>query len=161
MNIDGRYRGLQGQALLCARRLRHPHQPDDHRGSGARRLTEAFAIAMGQEIRYDDEGNVVTARSWTSSLPTAVETRIGRRLPPSRRRPHHRSAPRASVKARCGGVPAFSNAVNDASRSSAPPINPDAAQLLAQLETAKELERWRGAAGGFILETHAGACSSG
>ena len=30
-----RYRGLQGPALLCARRLRHPHQPDDHRGPGA------------------------------------------------------------------------------------------------------------------------------
>src|SRR6266446_1863678 len=30
-----RYRGIQDQALLRARRLRHPHQPDDHRGPGA------------------------------------------------------------------------------------------------------------------------------
>src|SRR6202165_4834579 len=29
-----RYRCLQDQALLCARRLRHPYQPDDHRGPG-------------------------------------------------------------------------------------------------------------------------------
>ena len=30
-----RYRRVQGPALLRARRLRHPHQPDDHRGPGA------------------------------------------------------------------------------------------------------------------------------
>ena len=33
-----RHRRSQSQALLCARRLRHAHQPDDHRGPGAWRL---------------------------------------------------------------------------------------------------------------------------
>ncbi len=37
-------------------------------------LTEAFAIAMGQEIRYDDEGNVVTGSFMDFFMPTAVET---------------------------------------------------------------------------------------
>ena len=32
-----RHRRADGPALLRARRLRHPHQPDDHRGPGARR----------------------------------------------------------------------------------------------------------------------------
>ena len=37
-------------------------------------LTEAFGIAMGQEIHYDDEGNVTTASLMDYFLPTAVET---------------------------------------------------------------------------------------
>ena len=38
MDIDVDTGNAQGPALLRARRLRHPHQPDDHRGPGARRL---------------------------------------------------------------------------------------------------------------------------
>ena len=37
-------------------------------------LTEAFGIAMGQEIRYDEDGNVLTASFMDYFLPTAVET---------------------------------------------------------------------------------------
>ena len=37
-------------------------------------LTEAFAIAMGQEIRYDETGNVVTGSFMDFFMPTAVET---------------------------------------------------------------------------------------
>src|SRR5713226_6547374 len=37
-----RYRGLQDQAFLCARRLRYPHQPDDHRGPGAWRTDRSL-----------------------------------------------------------------------------------------------------------------------
>ncbi len=37
-----RHRGLQGPALLRARRLRHPHQPDDHRGPGAWRTDRSL-----------------------------------------------------------------------------------------------------------------------
>ena len=36
-------------------------------------LTEAFGIAMGQEIHYDDDGNVTTASFMDYFLPTAVE----------------------------------------------------------------------------------------
>jgi Aerobic-type carbon monoxide dehydrogenase, large subunit CoxL/CutL homologs len=43
-------------------------------------LTEAFAIAMGQEIRYDADGNVTGPSFMDYFMPTAVETRIGRRL---------------------------------------------------------------------------------
>src|SRR5260370_341051 len=37
-------------------------------------LTEAFAIAMGQEIRYDETGNVVTGSVMDFSLPRAGAT---------------------------------------------------------------------------------------
>ncbi|MFL5091366.1 MAG: aerobic carbon-monoxide dehydrogenase large subunit, partial [Xanthobacteraceae bacterium] len=37
-------------------------------------LTEAFGIAMGQEIHYDESGNVTTASFLDYFLPTAVET---------------------------------------------------------------------------------------
>jgi Molybdopterin-binding domain of aldehyde dehydrogenase len=37
-------------------------------------LTEAFAIAMGQEIRYDEIGNVITGSFQDFFVPTAVET---------------------------------------------------------------------------------------
>ena len=67
-------------------------------------LTEAFAIAMGQEIRYDEIGNVVGGSFMDFFVPTAVETpqvgdrphghalaaspdrRQGRRREPQRRR---------------------------------------------------------------------------
>ena len=37
-------------------------------------LTEAFAIAMGQEIHYDENGNVTTGSFLDYFMPTAVET---------------------------------------------------------------------------------------
>jgi carbon-monoxide dehydrogenase large subunit len=78
-------------------------------------LTEAFAIAMGQEIRYDDAGNVVTGSFMDFFMPTAVETphwETDFTVTPS---PHHPiGAKGVGESPNVGGVPAFSNAVNDA-----------------------------------------------
>lgn len=78
-------------------------------------LTEAFAIAMGQEIRYDETGNVMGASFMDFFLPTAVETphwETGHTVTPS---PHHPiGAKGVGESPNVGGVPAFSNAVNDA-----------------------------------------------
>ncbi|MTH95554.1 aerobic carbon-monoxide dehydrogenase large subunit [Roseibium sp. RKSG952] len=78
-------------------------------------LTEAFAIAMGQEIRYDDMGNVMGASFMDFFLPTAVETphwETDYTVTPS---PHHPiGAKGVGESPNVGGVPAFSNAVNNA-----------------------------------------------
>jgi carbon-monoxide dehydrogenase large subunit len=78
-------------------------------------LTEAFAIAMGQEIRYDEIGNVVGGSFMDFFLPTAVETpkwETDHTVTPS---PHHPiGAKGVGESPNVGGVPAFSNAVNDA-----------------------------------------------
>ncbi|ADZ71436.1 aerobic carbon-monoxide dehydrogenase large subunit [Polymorphum gilvum] len=78
-------------------------------------LTEAFAIAMGQEIRYDETGNVLGASFMDFFLPTAVETpkwETDYTVTPS---PHHPiGAKGVGESPNVGGVPAFSNAVNDA-----------------------------------------------
>ncbi len=78
-------------------------------------LTEAFAIAMGQEIRYDETGNVVTGSFMDFFMPTAVETpkwETDFTVTPS---PHHPiGAKGVGESPNVGGVPAFSNAVNDA-----------------------------------------------
>ena len=78
-------------------------------------LTEAFAIAMGQEIRYDEIGNVVGGSFMDFFLPTAVETprwETDFTVTPS---PHHPiGAKGVGESPNVGGVPAFSNAVNDA-----------------------------------------------
>lgn len=80
-------------------------------------LTEAFAIAMGQEIRYDEIGNVVGASLMDYFLPTAVETphwETDFTVTPS---PHHPiGAKGVGESPNVGGVPCFSNAVNDAFR---------------------------------------------
>jgi carbon-monoxide dehydrogenase large subunit len=78
-------------------------------------LTEAFACAMGQEIRYDDMGNVMGASFMDFFLPTAVETpnwETAYTVTPS---PHHPiGAKGVGESPHVGGVPCFSNAVNDA-----------------------------------------------
>jgi aerobic carbon-monoxide dehydrogenase large subunit len=78
-------------------------------------LTEAFAIAMGQEIKYDEYGNVQTGSFMDFFLPTAVETpkwETDYTVTPS---PHHPiGAKGVGESPNVGGVPAFSNAVNDA-----------------------------------------------
>ncbi len=78
-------------------------------------LTEAFAIAMGQEIRYDAGGNVLTGSFMDFFIPTAVETPVwetDHTVTPS---PHHPiGAKGVGESPNVGGVPAFSNAVNDA-----------------------------------------------
>ncbi|MGI9520795.1 MAG: aerobic carbon-monoxide dehydrogenase large subunit [Hyphomicrobiaceae bacterium] len=78
-------------------------------------LTEALAIAMGQEIAYDDDGNVQGATLMDYFLPTAVETPVWETdytVTPS---PHHPiGAKGVGESPNVGGVSAFSNAVNDA-----------------------------------------------
>ena len=78
-------------------------------------LTEAFGIAMGQEIAYDHLGNVQGASFLDFFLPTAVETPVWETdytVTPS---PHHPiGAKGVGESPNVGGVPAFSNAVVDA-----------------------------------------------
>jgi len=78
-------------------------------------LTEALAIAMGQEISYDEIGNVKGATLMDFYLPTAVETphwETDFTVTPS---PHHPiGAKGVGESPNVGGVSAFSNAVNDA-----------------------------------------------
>ena len=78
-------------------------------------LTEAFAIAMGQEIHYDEQGNVTTASLMDYFLPTAVETPHWETDYTTTPSPHHPiGAKGVGESPNVGGVPAFSNAVNDA-----------------------------------------------
>ncbi len=81
-------------------------------------LTEALAIAMGQEIAYDELGNVKTATLMDFFLPTAWETphyTTDHTVTPS---PHHPiGAKGVGESPNVGGVPAFSNAVHDAFRA--------------------------------------------
>ena len=81
-------------------------------------LTEALAIAMGQEIAYDEMGNVKTATLMDFFLPTAWETphyTTDHTTTPS---PHHPiGAKGVGESPNVGGVPAFSNAVHDAFRA--------------------------------------------
>jgi aerobic carbon-monoxide dehydrogenase large subunit len=78
-------------------------------------LTEAFGIAMGQEIAYDHLGNVQGASLLDFFLPTAVETPVWETdftVTPS---PHHPiGAKGVGESPNVGGVSAFSNAVVDA-----------------------------------------------
>ncbi len=78
-------------------------------------LTEAFAIAMGQEIAYDATGNVQGVTLMDYFVPTAVETPVwetDHTVTPS---PHHPiGAKGVGESPNVGGVPAFSNAVIDA-----------------------------------------------
>ncbi len=78
-------------------------------------LTEALAIAMGQEISYDEIGNVQGGSLMDFFLPTAVETPVWETdytVTPS---PHHPiGAKGVGESPNVGGVSAFSNAVNDA-----------------------------------------------
>lgn len=81
-------------------------------------LTEALAIAMGQEIAYDEMGNVKTGTLMDFFLPTAWETPnyvTDHTETPS---PHHPiGAKGVGESPNVGGVPAFSNAVHDAFRA--------------------------------------------
>jgi carbon-monoxide dehydrogenase large subunit len=78
-------------------------------------LTEAYGIAMGQEIHYDDDGNVTTASFLDYFLPTAVETPKWETDWTTTPSPHHPiGAKGVGESPNVGGVPCFANAVNDA-----------------------------------------------
>ncbi|HEV8036986.1 aerobic carbon-monoxide dehydrogenase large subunit [Yoonia sp.] len=80
-------------------------------------LTEALAVALGQEISYDDMGNVKTGTLMDFFLPTAWEVpnyETDFTVTPS---PHHPiGAKGVGESPHVGGVPCFSNAVQDAFR---------------------------------------------
>ncbi|TCO72023.1 aerobic carbon-monoxide dehydrogenase large subunit [Rhodovulum euryhalinum] len=81
-------------------------------------LTEALAIAMGQEIAYDDMGNVRTGTLMDFFLPTAWETPNYQTDWTETPSPHHPiGAKGVGESPNVGGVPAFSNAVHDAFRA--------------------------------------------
>ncbi len=80
-------------------------------------LTEALAVSLGQEIAYDDMGNVKTGTLMDFFLPTAWEVpnyETDHTVTPS---PHHPiGAKGVGESPHVGGVPCFSNAVQDAFR---------------------------------------------
>ena len=79
--------------------------------------TEGYAIAMGQEIAYDDMGNHKTATLMDFFVPTSWETphyTTDHTVTPS---PHHPiGAKGVGESPNVGSVPCFSNAVHDAFR---------------------------------------------
>ncbi|SMX45078.1 aerobic carbon-monoxide dehydrogenase large subunit [Maliponia aquimaris] len=79
--------------------------------------TEGYAIAMGQEIAYDDMGNHKSATLMDFFLPTSWETptyQTDFTVTPS---PHHPiGAKGVGESPNVGSVPCFSNAVHDAFR---------------------------------------------
>jgi len=78
-------------------------------------LTEALGIAMGQEIAYDEYGNVKNGSLLDFFLPTAVETPNWETDYTTTPSPHHPiGAKGVGESPNVGGVSAFSNAVNDA-----------------------------------------------
>ncbi len=78
-------------------------------------LTEALAVAMGQIIDYDEAGNVMGVSLMDYFLPTAVETPHWQTDYTEVPSPHHPiGAKGVGESPHVGGVPAFSNAVNDA-----------------------------------------------
>ena len=80
-------------------------------------LTEALAIAMGQEIAYDEIGNIKTGTLMDFFIPTAWETPTYTTDFTETPSPHHPiGAKGVGESPNVGGVPAFSNAVHDAFR---------------------------------------------
>ena len=63
-------------------------------------LTEAFAVAMGQEMIYDAQGNVMGASFMDFSFRPPLKPRSGKPISRSRHRRIIRSAPKVSAKAR-------------------------------------------------------------
>lgn len=80
-------------------------------------LTEALAVSLGQELAYDEMGNVKTGTLMDFFLPTAFEVpnyQTDDTVTPS---PHHPiGAKGVGESPHVGGVPCFSNAVQDAFR---------------------------------------------
>ncbi len=78
-------------------------------------LAEAFGIAMGQELRYDEEGNLLTGSFMDYFIPTAVETPKWTTDWTTTPSPHHPiGAKGVGESPNVGGVSCFANAVNDA-----------------------------------------------
>lgn len=78
-------------------------------------LTEAYAVAMGQLLAFDEGGNLLSNSLMDYFLPTAVETpkwETDYTVTPS---PHHPLGAKGVAESpHVGGIPCFTNAVNDA-----------------------------------------------
>lgn len=78
-------------------------------------LNEAFAVATGQELPYDAEGNLLGNTFMDYFWPTMVETPVWEldyTVTPS---PHHPMGAKGVAESpHVGGIPCISNAVNDA-----------------------------------------------
>lgn len=78
-------------------------------------LTEGFAVAFGQELPYDEQGNVLGGTLMDYFVPTAVETphwETDYTVTPS---PHHPIGAKGVAESpHVGSIPCFSNAVVDA-----------------------------------------------
>src|SRR3546814_11320033 len=78
-------------------------------------LTEGYAVAMGQEMPYDDAGNLLGATLMDYFVPTAVETpkwQTDFTVTPS---PHHPlGAQGVAESPHVGSIPCFTSAVVDA-----------------------------------------------
>ena len=78
-------------------------------------LTEAFAVAMGQQVPFDENGNHLGNTLMDYFLPTAVETphwETDHTVTPC---PHHPLGAKGVAESpHVGGIPCFSNAVVDA-----------------------------------------------
>ena len=78
-------------------------------------LTEAFAVAMGQQVPFDENGNHLGNSLMDYFLPTAVETphwETDHTVTPC---PHHPIGAKGVAESpHVGGIPCFSNAVVDA-----------------------------------------------
>lgn len=80
-------------------------------------VTEALAIALGQEITYDDMGNMKNSTLMDFFIPTAYETPNYTTDFTTTPSPHHPiGAKGVGESPNVGGVPCFSNAVHDAFR---------------------------------------------
>ena len=78
-------------------------------------LTEGFAVAMGQEVAYDEQGNLLNGTLMDYFVPTAVETphwTTDHTVTPS---PHHPIGAKGVAESpHVGSIPCFTNAVTDA-----------------------------------------------
>ena len=78
-------------------------------------LTEAYAVAMGQQLVFDSGGNILSNSLMDYFVPTAVETpkwETDYTVTPS---PHHPIGAKGVAESpHVGGIPCFSNAVVDA-----------------------------------------------
>ncbi len=98
-------------------------------------LAEAYGIAMGQELAYDELGNIKGGSLMDYFLPTAVETPVWETDFTTTPSPHHPiGAKGVGESPNVGGVPAFSNAVVRRLRASRPDAHADAARSLARME---------------------------
>jgi carbon-monoxide dehydrogenase large subunit len=78
-------------------------------------LTEAFAVAMGQQIPFDDSGNHLGNSLVDYFLPTAMETPTWETDHTVTPCPHHPLGAKGVAESpHVGGIPCFSNAVIDA-----------------------------------------------